>query len=560
MEVVKSRKRGGSVVTKLGVTTLCGFLGAGKTTLLKHILETKHKEEGTFKCAVIVNDMAELNIDKSLIDSTSILATEEVISMQNGCICCTLKHDLDKQIIELAAKKTYDYMVIEASGVSEPAEIAALFAENEYSGNGKPKSEGEQKLTDLAYLDTCVTVVACNEFLENFSEVGATERGNPISQLLMEQIEFSNVIISNKADLVTEQDAAEVRAQMSLINPRATIIDARQSKVDVMQILDTHKYNEEEMRLPAVQIKEDDMMEETKDCCAESEKKGGAKCCAPSADSRTIKSRVSQLLMPPKKETSKHKERFGISSFIYRARRPFHPGRFKQRFLEEYFIFFVEDEGNEEHNHGHEGHTHGPREDCEEDKFNKLLDKYANLKAKYEKMKVLDCAPYLSADLSEDESEAESESGEIHENGKDSRVNEADEEMKAKAAAVQSERYDKFNKLLRSKGFLWMANAHDVVQMMSQAGNMITVEMSSTWNVLSNESWVPGEAQERNKKMWDGIYGDRRQELVFIGIDLDALNVQEVLDDCLLTDAEFALGPDGWKATMGDMLLGLQEA
>ena len=104
---------------KLPVTTLCGFLGAGKTTLLKHILETKHNGDNAFKCAVIVNDMAELNIDKSLIDSSSVLQSDEVISMQNGCICCTLRGDLSDQIVKLAAKHTYDYMVIEASGVSE---------------------------------------------------------------------------------------------------------------------------------------------------------------------------------------------------------------------------------------------------------------------------------------------------------------------------------------------------------------------------------------------------------------------------------------------------------
>merc|ERR1711936_1247927 len=110
----------------LPVSLLCGFLGAGKTTLLKHILETKH-EEKDFRCAVIVNDMAALNIDKSLIDQSALVQTDEVIAMQNGCFCCTLQNDLVEQIIELAQKKMFNYMLIEASGVSEPSQIAKLF-------------------------------------------------------------------------------------------------------------------------------------------------------------------------------------------------------------------------------------------------------------------------------------------------------------------------------------------------------------------------------------------------------------------------------------------------
>merc|ERR1739848_887769 len=107
----------------LPVSLLCGFLGARKTTLLKHILETKHAEEG-FKCAVIVNDMAALNIDKSLIDQSALVQTDEVIAMQNGCFCCTLQNDLVEQIIQLAQTKMFNYMLLEASGVSEPSQIA----------------------------------------------------------------------------------------------------------------------------------------------------------------------------------------------------------------------------------------------------------------------------------------------------------------------------------------------------------------------------------------------------------------------------------------------------
>merc|ERR1712142_50259 len=131
MESSKEANKGLKSILKepkplLPVSLLCGFLGAGKTTLLKHVLESKHSEED-FKCAVIVNDMAALNIDKSLIDQSALFQSDEVIAMQNGCFCCTLRSDLVDQIIELAQKKLFSYILIEASGVSEPSQIAPLF-------------------------------------------------------------------------------------------------------------------------------------------------------------------------------------------------------------------------------------------------------------------------------------------------------------------------------------------------------------------------------------------------------------------------------------------------
>ena len=124
----KTEKMEGKPQDLLPVSLLCGFLGAGKTTLLKHILETKHSAEG-FRCAAIVNDMAALNSDKSLINQSALLRSGGVIAMQNGCLCCTLAGDLVEQIIELAQKQVFDYMLIEASGVSEPSQIAPLFGE-----------------------------------------------------------------------------------------------------------------------------------------------------------------------------------------------------------------------------------------------------------------------------------------------------------------------------------------------------------------------------------------------------------------------------------------------
>ena len=164
------------------VTLLCGFLGSGKTTLLKHILESKHTED-SFKCAVIVNDMAELNIDKALIDNTSLIQSDEaMVGMQNGCICCTLQSDLVEQIIKLTQKKQFNYILIEASGVSEPHEIGPLFeledhdhedgegADHDHAGHDHSKPQ----LGEVARLDTCVTVIDGAEFhnsLESMAEV-----------------------------------------------------------------------------------------------------------------------------------------------------------------------------------------------------------------------------------------------------------------------------------------------------------------------------------------------------------------------------------------------------
>ena len=154
----------------LPVSLLCGFLGAGKTTLLKHVLETKHAEEN-FKCAVIVNDMAALNIDKSLIDQSALVQSDEVIAMQNGCFCCTLQNDLVEQIISLAEKKIFNYMLIEASGVSEPSQIAPLFelCDDEHDHEAEHK-EGPE-LGEVARLDTCVTVVDAAEFYNNLGSM-----------------------------------------------------------------------------------------------------------------------------------------------------------------------------------------------------------------------------------------------------------------------------------------------------------------------------------------------------------------------------------------------------
>merc|ERR1711990_381365 len=282
----------------LPVSLLCGFLGAGKTTLLKHILETKH-EEKDFRCAIIVNDMAALNIDKNLIDHSALVQSDEVIAMQNGCFCCTLQSDLVDQIISLTNKKIFNYMLIEASGVSEPSQIAPLFdlCDDEHDHSSGPQ------LGEVARLDTCITVVDSAEFYNNLGSMKTYEQGDTIgtiAELMMEQVEFSNVIILNKQDLVSQDQTADIIEKITLLNPKAKVVKSTQSRVSVKEILNTHMYkadqNKDEFWMAATKEKEDKTETNVLECCVKSLANDGKKCCkSKSKDGSLVDSGLSQV-------------------------------------------------------------------------------------------------------------------------------------------------------------------------------------------------------------------------------------------------------------------------
>ena len=328
-------------------------MGAGKTTLLKHVLETKHTEED-FKCAVIVNDMAALNIDKSLIDQSALVQSDEVIAMQNGCFCCTLQNDLVEQIIELAQKKMFNYMLIEASGVSEPSQIAPLFelCDDEHDHEAEHK-EGPE-LGEVARLDTCVTVVDAAEFYNNLESMKVYEDGQEqgtIAELMMEQVEYANVIVLNKKDLVSKEQECNILERISVLNPKAKVLKSHQSKINVMEILNTRLFNNSAMKVMGyVEVEK----AESKSCCERSLAEDGKKCCKSKAkNEQTVDSGLSQVLLGAVKNNNaskltRHEARFGITSFIYRARRPFHPGRLYDDFMKPFFILrYEEEEGRE---------------------------------------------------------------------------------------------------------------------------------------------------------------------------------------------------------------------
>ena len=221
--------------------------------MLKHILETKHSEED-FNCAVIVNDMAELNIDKSLIDNTSLIQSDEaMVGMQNGCICCTLQSDLVEQIIGLTQKKKFNYILIEASGVSEPHEIAPLFDVDDHEHDEDDVDHGHDhsvpQLGEVARLDTCVTLIDSADFYNNLGSMKTydnCEIVGTIAELMMDQVEFANVILLNKMDLVNETQQQDLVEKIQALNPQAKIVKTLQSKIDVMEILNTDLYKDKE--------------------------------------------------------------------------------------------------------------------------------------------------------------------------------------------------------------------------------------------------------------------------------------------------------------------------
>ena len=482
------------------VSLLCGFLGAGKTTLLKHVLETKHAEDG-FKCAVIVNDMAALNIDKALIDQSALVQSDEVIAMQNGCFCCTLQSDLVDQIVKLAQKNIFNYILIEASGVSEPSQIAPLFelCDDEHDHEEEHK-EGPQ-LAEVARLDTCVTVVDAAEFYNNLDSMKVYEQNeeqNTIAELLMEQIEFSNVVVLNKKDLVTKEQLINIEDRISLINPKARIVKALNSKINVLDILDTKLFNREDMEEGSVMISATKVENEKKDelpsCCVKSVDDGKTKCCK---TKNLIDSGLSTILLgvvaadkdqiKKASQISRHEERFGITSFVYRSRRPFHPGRLYNDFLDQFFIMRYEE--------------------TEEDE---------------------ELPSYI-------------------------------EKLQSLAVIKQAKRVQLMGEILRSKGFIWIATSNYLMGGLQQAGNILRIEAQGPWLCENPEQWegTPNEIliykDMVDEKGEEYPYMDRRQELVFIGHKLKHAAIQEALDRCLLTDDEMKLGPGKWEETMSEL-------
>ncbi len=287
---------------QLPVTVLSGFLGAGKTTILNHVLTNRQG----LRVAVIVNDMSEVNVDARLVKSGGAELSrvdEKLVEFSNGCICCTLREDLLKEVRSLAEQERFDYLLIESTGISEPLPVAETFTFED--GNG-------ERLSDAARLDTLVTVVDGVNFELDFSSIDSLQdRGlgagpddqRDVVQLLVEQIEFANVLVISKCDLINDERKGMIEAILKRMNPSARIVRAEQGSVDLNSVLNTQHFSEE---------------------WAEQHK---------------------QWLLVPRGSEISEAEEYGFSSHVFRARRPFHPERLLQFLNGREFGRFVRSKG-----------------------------------------------------------------------------------------------------------------------------------------------------------------------------------------------------------------------
>ena len=487
------------------VTLLSGFLGAGKTTLLKRILE-QSRGDGSYKVGVLVNDMAEVNIDASLVKGNKLLQREEkLVELHNGCICCTLREDLVKEVAGLAREGRFDAIVIESTGVSEPREVAETFAvelnaeaEHSQAPEGWELDAlvkalgGKASLNDVAKLDTCVTVVDCASFhvdlassmelQERWKDSANENDERSVAPLLMSQIEFADVIVLSKVDLVSKKEAAGIESALKALNPGAKVIRASHGKVPLSNVL-----------------------------------------CTGLFDMQKASDSPGWLQTMRGEEVVPETEVYGIDSFVYEARTPFHPARLAA-FLDDHFL--VKMSGEE------------PPEEEQEQEAPAAASKLATL-AESDKEEAEPAEVCAMADVDD--------------------VDLSDPKLREQAAKAKMDRARRaFGNIMRSKGYVWIAGRDDLVGEWSQAGSIGELVCGGPWMATMPEEEWPEEGTEAYAEIMKDFAGpelkDRRQEIVFIGQNIDKKALTEALDACQIRKEDLrrrgrsaSRGEHAWK-------------
>jgi len=410
------------------VVILSGFLGSGKTTLLTHILTNKQDR----KVGVIVNDMATLNIDASLIKNSQLIQEEEkMIQLENGCVCCTLREDLYKSLLKFKNEYNFDHVIVESTGISEPINVAETFYIDYEEG---------KNLVDIGItIDQCITVLDISQVFDHLTndmlavetdKTSTSPYEGTLAALFIDQIEFANTIIINKLDLLPKDENAkktlrsEIYSMIATLNPQANVIEAQYSKVPMDKIFNVDTFNLGQAQTYAgwLKILVDGKLDRTQ-------------------EKLYLKSEIDE---------------YNVGSFIYRARRPFDPTRLDELISDDFFDNF------------------------------------------------------------------------------------------------------EVSRIVRSKGFFWLVHFPNHSYHWEQAGISLNITVDSVfYAALSDEEFqqIPEEGQINIKKDFEGVYGDRRQEIVFIGMqDMNEKDITQKLNACLVSDEQWEklqkLPIEKWASTL----------